>query len=151
MSETFRTTIKRGGVNTTGIVIPDGVIERLDAGRKPAVKVTLAGYSYRSTVATRGGEYMVSLSAANREQAGVAGGDEVDVTVELDTAPREIELPEDFAQALAADEQAAAFFRGLSYSKQRWYVEPIGQAKKPETRQRRLEKALAMLREGRTP
>jgi uncharacterized protein YdeI (YjbR/CyaY-like superfamily) len=94
---------------------------------------------------------MVSLSAENRERAGVGGGDAVRVGIELDTAPREIEVPPDLAEALAADEQAAAFFRGLSFSRQRWYVDPIGQAKKPETRQRRVEKAVAMLREGRTP
>ena len=151
MSETFRTTIVRGGANATGIVVPDEIVESFGAGRKPAVKVTIGDHSYRSTVAVRDGAYMIGLSAANREQAGVEGGDEVDVTLALDTAPRELELPDDFASALAADAQAAAFFRGLSYSKQRWYVEPIGQAKKPETRQRRLEKAIAMLREGRTP
>jgi hypothetical protein len=145
----FRTTIQSAGKTATGIEIPPEVVESLGAGKKPAILVTLRGHTYRSTVASRGGRYLVGVSAENREAAGVAGGDEVDVDIELDTAPREVAVPPDLAEALAADDTATSFYETLSYSQQQWYVLPIEGAKQPETRKRRVDKALAMLREGR--
>jgi hypothetical protein len=145
----FRTTIKLAGKTATGIEIPDEVVAGLGAGRKPPVRVTIAGHTYRSTVAARGNRYLVGVSAENREASGVAAGDEVDVDIELDTAPREVTVPSDLATALGDHAEAQRFFESLAHSQRQWYVQPIEQAKKPETRERRVEKAVAMLREGR--
>lgn len=146
----FRTTVRQSGRTATGIPVPDEVVEKLAAGRKPAVTVTVNGHTYRSTVATMAGEFMIGLSAENRAVAGVAGGDEIDVDVELDTAPREVTVPPDLAEALAADIGARAFFESLSYSKQRWFVLSVEGAKKPETRTRRVDDALTKLRAGKS-
>ena len=113
--------------------------------------VTIGGHTYRSTVAAYGDVFMLPLAAEHREAAGVAAGDEVEVELELDTAPREVEVPPELAAGLADDPEARAFFYGLSYTNRRWFVLSIEDAKTPETRQRRVEKALAMLREGRKP
>lgn len=145
----FQATIKAGGKTATGFVIPDEVVESLAAGKRPPVRVTINGGTYRSTVASRGGRYMIGVSAANRELTGVEAGDEVEIEIELDTAPREVEVPEDLAAALAAEPEARSFFESLSYSQKQWYVLPIGEAKKPETRERRVAKAIGMLLDGR--
>ena len=104
----FHTTILQGGKTATGIRVPDEVVEALGSGRRPAVTVTINGYTYRSTIAVMGGEYMVGVSAEHRAGAGVAGGDEVDVDLELDTAPREVAVPDDFGAALDAEPAARA-------------------------------------------
>jgi hypothetical protein len=145
----FHTTIEQSGKTTTGIRVPDEVIDALGAGRKPPVSVTVSGFTYRSTVAVVDGRYMISLSAANREAAGVAGGDEVDVEVELDTAPREVSIPADFAAALDAEPAARETFDRISNSNKGWHVLSIEGAKSDETRQRRIAKSIAALREGR--
>jgi hypothetical protein len=145
----FRTTILKGDKTATGIRIPPEVVEALGSGKRPPVRVTINGYTYRSTVAVLGGDYMVGVSAQNREGAGVAGGDEVDVELELDTAPREVTVPEDFAAALAADPIARTTFEALSNSNKGWHVSSIEGAKTDETRQRRIAKSVAALREGR--
>ena len=144
----FRTTVLLGGKTATGLPVPDDVVESLGAGKKPAVTVTLGGHSYRTTVASRGGQFLVPLSAENREKAGVSAGDDVEVEIVLDTAPRELEIPEDFTTALAADPEARKRFESLSYSGKQRYVLPIGQAKTEETRQRRITKAVADLHAG---
>ena len=144
----FRTTILRGSKTATGIHVPDGVVTALGTSRKPAVCVTLNGYTYRSTIASMGGRFMVGVSAEVREKAGVAGGDELDVDIELDTEPRVVEVPTDFAKALADQLDAKAFFERLSYSHQRRHVMAIEAAKAAETRQRRIDQALAMLKAG---
>ena len=143
---TFRTTVLTAGKTATGIQIPDAVIEKLGAGKKPAVWVTMNGYSYRSTVAVMGGRFMVGVSAENRERAGVAGGDTVDVTIALDTQPREVEVPKDFAAALRQSAAARKTFDALSYSKRKAFVQNIEGAKTAETRERRIAKALGNLR-----
>jgi len=145
----FRTTILTTGKTAAGIVIPPEVVAALGSSRKPAVSVTIRGYTYRSTVATIDGRFMVGVSAENRANAGVAGGDEVDVDIELDTAPRTVTVPPDFAAALTPWPAARAFFDRLSYSQQSWFVLGIEDAKTPETRQRRIDAAVARLREGR--
>jgi hypothetical protein len=144
---TFRTTLLLAGKTATGIEVPPEVIEGFGSGKKPPVRVTINGHSYGSTVAPRGDRYLVGVSAENRERAGVAAGDELDVTLELDTQPRKVALPADLAAAMDADAQR--FFDSLTPSQKRWYVEPIEQAKKPETRERRIVKAVGMLHEGR--
>ena len=145
----FRTTVELGGRTATGFEVPAEVVDALGAGKRPAVRVTVNGHTYRSTVASMGGRFMLPMSAEHREQAGVAAGDEVDVEVERDTAPREVTVPSDFAQALGADGAAQAFFDGLSYSNKRWHVLSIEGAKTAETRQRRIDRSVTMLREGR--
>jgi Bacteriocin-protection, YdeI or OmpD-Associated/Domain of unknown function (DUF1905) len=144
----FRTTIVQSGRTTTGIRVPDEVMESLAAGKRPAVKVTVNGYSYRSTVASMGGEAMVSLSAEHRAGAGVAGGDEVEVDLELDTAPRQVDVPPDLAAALDAEPAARSTFDGLSYSKS-WHVLQVTGAKTDETRQRRIARSVETLKQGR--
>ena len=145
----FRTTILQSGPTSTGIRVPDEVVESLGAGKRPAVRVTLNGYTYRSTVAVMGGAYMVGLSAENRAGSGAAGGDEVDVDIELDTAPREVEVPPELSAALDAEPEARRTFDGLSYSNKSWHVLQVTGAKTDETRQRRLTKSIEALREGR--
>jgi hypothetical protein len=145
----FRTTILQGGKTATGIQVPDEVVEALGSGRRPAVKVTINGYTYRSTVAVVSGRYMVGVSAENRAGAGVAGGDEVDVDMELDTAPREVAVPPDLAAALDAEPAARRTFDGLSYSNRSWHVLQVTGAKTEETRQRRIAKSVDVLKQGR--
>ena len=147
----FRTVILAAGKTATGIEIPPEVVESLGAGRKPPIRVTIGAHTYRSTVASRGDRYLVGVSAENRAAAGVAAGDEVDVDIELDTEPREVTVPPDLAEALAAEPDARGFYDSLSYSQQQRLVLPIEQAKQPDTRERRVAKALAMLRERRKP
>jgi hypothetical protein len=144
----FRTEIILGGKTATGLRVPPEVVADLGSGKKPAVRVTIGGYTYRSTVAVMGGEFMIPLSAENRAAAGVAAGDEVDVSLELDTELREVAVPPDFAEALAADPDALRFFDGLSYSQRRWFVLGITDAKTAATRERRIAKAVAQLHEG---
>ncbi len=145
----FRTTILQGDKTATGIRVPDAVVEALGSGKRPPVRVTINGYTYRSTVAVYGGEYLVGVSAENRAGARVAGGDEVDVEIELDTAPREVSVPADFGAALDAEPNARRTFDALSYSNKSFHVLSIEGAKTPETRQRRIAKSIDTLREGR--
>jgi len=144
----FRTTIQLSGKTATGIELPAEVVAGLGAGKRPAVRVTIRGHTYRSTVAPRGDRYLVGVSAESRESAGVGAGDEVQVDIELDTERREVAVPSDFAEALEQDADARRFFDGLSYSQRRWFVFGIEEAKKPETRQRRIDKAISRLGEG---
>jgi hypothetical protein len=146
----FRTTVLTTGKTTMGIEVPDEIVEELGSSKRPAVVVTINGYSYRTSIARMGGRFMFGVSADHRVGAGVAGGDDVDVELELDTAPRTVTVPPDLAEALGRDEKAKAFFDGLSYSNQSWYVSRVESAKKPETRQRRVEESIVMLRDGRT-
>ncbi len=145
----FRTTIRQTGKTAAGIEVPPGIVDALGAGKRPKVSVTINGYTYRSSVAVMGGTYMIGVSADNRAGAGVSGGDVVDVEVDLDTAPREVNVPADFAAALAADPDAARTFAGLSYSNKSWHTYQIEAAKSAETRQRRIAKSVDALREGR--
>ena len=140
--------LELGGKTATGIEVPPEVVAGLGPGKKPAVRVTLGQHTYRSTIATMGGRFMLPVSAENREAAGLTAGDEVEVTLELDTAPREVAVPADFGAALSADATAKAFFEGLSYSQRRWFVLGIEGAKTTETRQRRIDKAVAQLHAG---
>jgi antitoxin component of MazEF toxin-antitoxin module len=134
----FRTMILQSGRTATGIQVPDEVVQALGAGKRPAVKVTVNGYTYRSTVAVMGGASMISLSAEHRAAAGVAGGQEVEVDIDLDTGPREVSVPADLAAALDAEPAARRTFDGLSYSNKSWQVLQVEGAKTEETRQRRI-------------
>jgi antitoxin component of MazEF toxin-antitoxin module len=146
----FHTTILQDG-NNTGISVPPEIVEALGAGKRPKIVVTLnGGYTYRNSIAPMGGAYMISVSKAVRESAGVKGGDEVDVDIELDTAPREVTVPPDLQAALDADAEAKAFFEKLSYSNKLRHVLAIEDAKSPETRQKRIAKSVALFHEGKS-
>ncbi|MGZ8649610.1 MAG: YdeI/OmpD-associated family protein [Solirubrobacteraceae bacterium] len=138
----FRATIDLNGKTATGIRVPPDVVAALDSGKRPAVRVTIAGYTYRTTVAPRGDRFLISVSAENRERAGVAAGDEVDVDLELDTEPREITVPRELRDALDDDAEAGRAFDAPSYSKKQRHVLAVEGAKTAETRQRRIAKAV---------
>ena len=146
-SATFETTVAASG-NNTGIVVPEEVIGQLAAGKRPAVLVDLNGYQYRNTVGVMGGKYMISISAAVRRATGLNGGDPVCVRLTVADAPPEVTVPADLAAALASDEQAGAFFGKLSNSMQRYHIDNVSSAKSADTRQRRIDKAVALFREG---
>lgn len=146
----FHSVVQLGGKTATGIPVPEEVVTSLGSSKRPPVRVTINGHTYRSTLASRGGQFMLPISAENRASAGVAAGDEVEVDIELDTEPREVTVPPDLAEALERDVVAKRYFEGLSYSQKQRHVLPIEQAKTAETRQRRIDKALSMLREGRS-
>ena len=141
----FRAVIEQSGVTATGIPVPDAVVAGLGPGKRHAITVTINGHSYRSSVAPYRGKHMIALSAENRTQAGVAGGDEVDVIIELDDQPRTIDEPAALTAALAADPAARTAFNQLSFSNQRKHVLALDSAKTDATRQRRLEAVLAEL------
>ena len=145
----FRTTILQSNKTATGIRVPDDVIAALGSSRRPPVQVTVNGYTYRTTVAVMNGAFMFGVSADVRKNARVAGGDEVEVEIVLDTEPRTVSVPADLQTALDADPDAGGFFQSLSYSHKSAYVLWIESAKKDETRQRRIPEAIMMLKEGR--
>jgi Bacteriocin-protection, YdeI or OmpD-Associated/Domain of unknown function (DUF1905) len=145
----FQAIIQLSKKTATGIPVPEDVVASLGAGKKPAVRVTIGEYSYSSTVASMGGKFMIPLSAEHRNGAGIAAGDEVDVNIELDTEPRELNVPTDFLEAIEHETEAKHFFDGLSYSNKRRFVLSIEGAKTAETRQRRIDKAVVTLKEGR--
>ncbi len=145
----FRAIVQLSGKTATGIEVPAEVVASLGKSKRPMVQVTINGYTYRSSVAPMGGVFMLPLSAEHRERAGVAAGDEVEVDIELDTAPREVSVPPDLREALDHDAEASRFFDGLSYSNKQRLVLSVEEAKTAETRQRRIAKAMSMLREGR--
>jgi hypothetical protein len=145
----FTATIKAAGKTATGIVVPDEIVARLGTSKRPAVRVTINGHTYRNTIASMGGVYMVGVSAQERVNTGVAAGDTVEVGLALDTNARTVDIPPDLAAALNNDARAAAFFDTISYSNKRWYTLWIESAKKAETRDARVTKAIDMLRAGR--
>jgi hypothetical protein len=149
VSHTFRATIRLEGKTATGFEVPPEIVSALGSGRRPAVRVTLNGYTYRSTVAAYGDVSMLPLAAEHRTAAGVEAGQEVEVTLELDTAPREVVVPPELAVALDADPVAKAFFEGLSYSNKRVFTLSVEGTSNPETKARRVDKAIALMREGR--
>jgi hypothetical protein len=145
----FRTTLFQSGKSAVGIRVPSELVDGLGAGKRPPVRVTINGYTYRNTIAVMGGVFMVGVSGEHRAKAHVAGGDEVEVDIELDTQPRVVSLPSDFSHVLDRDPETKHLFDRLSYSRKQGLVQPIEQAKTAETRQRRIDKAITALREGR--
>ena len=141
----FRTTLLKAGKTATGIAIPADVMDKLGPGKRPPVRVTINGYTYRNTVAVMGGKFLVGVAAEHREKAKVAGGDVIDVDIVLDTEPREVTVPADLAKALAKDKTLRKAFDSLSYTYRKEHVRSIEDAKTPETRQRRIEKAITEL------
>jgi hypothetical protein len=145
----FRGTIMGTGKTSAGIAVPDEVMQGLGGGKRPAVTVSIGDYRYRSSIGAVDGAAMLPISVEHRQNAGLAAGDEVDVELELDTTPREVSVPDDLAAALDAEPAARRTFDGLSYSLKSYHVGQVEGTKNPETRQRRIEKAVATLREGR--
>ena len=146
---TFRAELLQSGKTTAGFEVPDKIVNELRGGGHPKVVVRIGGYEFRTSIARMGERYMLGVSNERRAESGIAPGETHDVEVTLDTAPREVELPEDLAAALAADAEAKIFFDTLSYSKQSWHVLKVLEAKTPETRARRVRTSVEMLRDGR--
>jgi hypothetical protein len=140
---TYRTAVAQTG-NNTGIVVPPEILDELGAGRRVPVIVTINGFSYQSTIGSMGGRAMIALSKANREAAGVGGGDEIDVTLEHDAEVRTVEVPYDLAAALDAA-GARERFDALAHSYRKEHVRSVTEAKAAETRARRITKVVDSL------
>lgn len=146
LSTTFTTTVlKDKEKNATGLPVPAEAVAALGSGKKPRVKVTLNGYTYRTSVAVVGGFFMLSLSAENRAAAGVSPGDAVEVTLELDTEPLIVTVPDDLAAALGQVPGARQAFDKLPPSARKEYVRQVESAKAQETRERRIAGIVAKL------
>ncbi|ESQ74136.1 YdeI/OmpD-associated family protein [Asticcacaulis sp. AC402] len=142
---TFHTTLYQPeGRAVTGIIVPAPVVEALGAGKKPPVVVNVNGYIFRTTVAVMGGHYMVPFSSEHRAASGINGGDAIEVELELDSAPRVVEIPDDFQAALDAAGVDEAFDK-LSFTQRKEHVRAIEDARTPQTRARRIDKAIALL------
>lgn len=146
----FTTTVRATGGTTTGFTLTEEQFSALGPGRRHPVRVTINGYTYRTTVAPYKGDYAVSLSAENRRGAGIEAGDQIEVELERDDTAPALEVPADLTAALATAPAARAFFDGLAPSHRKEYVRWIEEPKKPETRAARVEKALALLSEGKS-
>ncbi|MGI8428667.1 MAG: YdeI/OmpD-associated family protein [Solirubrobacteraceae bacterium] len=144
----FDAVVELGGKTATGLPVPDEIVTELGSGKRPAVRITVGGHTYRTTVASMGGRFIVPLSAENRAAAGVAAGDKVEVEIQLDAEPREVAVPADLAQVLAEDGTAREFFDGLAYTHRKEWARWIEEAKKPETRRERIAKTVSALRAG---
>jgi hypothetical protein len=143
MKTTFSTTVKVIG-NNTGIEVPDVNIAELGTSKKPAVVVNLSGYEYRSTVGVMAGKFMIPLSAAHRAASKLKGGDAITVRLELDTAPRDVDIPAELAVALEGSKRMAAFEQSAP-SKRKEFVRQVTEAKTEETRLKRIAKILEQL------
>jgi hypothetical protein len=144
MSVTFRTVLVQGTGNAVGIAVPEASMAELGPARKYPVVVSVGDYSFRNTVSWYKGAFMIGFSSENRAASGLSGGEEVEVTLEIDDQPRALELPDEVAAALATAGKLDAF-RALSFSKQRGLFEPWQKAKSQETRDKHLQKILAAL------
>lgn len=136
-TQTFASTLFLAGSNT-GIEVPPEVVVALGAGRRAPVVVTVNGYTYRSTIGVMGGRHLIPFSADKRRETGLAGGDPIDVVLEVDTAPRVVEVPADLAAALDAAPGAREAFDALSPSARKAHVTAVEGAKAAETRARRV-------------
>ena len=146
-TQTFRTVLWAAGGNNVGIVVPDEVVAAFERGKRVPVVVTIDGdHQYRSTIASMGGRLLISFNSQTRAATGRGAGDEVEVRLDVDDAPRVVEVPDDLAAALATDEVARAAWDALSYSRQRAHAESITGAKAADTRARRVDKVLDALR-----
>lgn len=144
---TFTAVLERHGKTATGFRVPDSVVDALGSTKRPAVRVELNGHAYRSSIARMGGVFLLGVSAENRAASGLEAGDAVEVTVALDTDERSVDVPGDLAAALTDAPHARSFFERMSYSRQRWVVESVTSAKRPETRARRVTQIITRLTE----
>ena len=144
----FHTQLQRRGP-AAAVVLDEAQVAAVGEGAKRfPVVATVNGYTWRTSVARMGGEFLVGLSREVRAGAGVEAGDEAEVTIELDRAPREVEVPEDLAAALAADPAAAASFERMAFTHRKEYARWITEAKRAGTRARRVAQAVEMIRAG---
>lgn len=143
----FKATLELAGKTATGMTVPDDVVEKLGAGKRPPVKVTIRGYTYPNTIAVMGGRYMIGVSAEHRAGAGVKAGDTLDVTLELDAQPRTVDVPADLAKAMKAAGVRDAF-DALAFTYRKEHARAVDEAKKPETRARRIDKIVDSLRDS---
>jgi hypothetical protein len=143
----FTTTVELHGKTATGLEVPAEVLQALGGGKKPPVSVTIGGYTYRSTIGSMGGRSLIPLSAEHRTAAGVSAGDTVEVDVEVDDAPRVVEVPEDLATALAA-EGLTDRFDALAFSHRKEHVRAVESAKAEPTRIRRVAAVVTALQQG---
>lgn len=142
----FMATIEQSGKTATGIRVPEEALDELGQGKRPRVVVTFdGGYSFRTTVGPHAGGSYIPVSAAIRQEAGVSAGDTVSVELMLDTAPRDVQVPDDLAAALAQDDAARSWFNGLTDSQRKAFVTSVTSAKQPQTRQKRVTRAVEAL------
>ena len=144
----FRTKVLLAGKTATGVEVPAKVVDGLGSTKRPLVRVTINRYTYRSAIAPMGGTFMLGISEEVRNNAHVSAGDMVDVDVELDTQPRDVEVPPELAKALARDAKSKKYFESLSYSGKFRLTAPIANGKTAETRERNLAKAMQALKSG---
>jgi bifunctional DNA-binding transcriptional regulator/antitoxin component of YhaV-PrlF toxin-antitoxin module len=143
---TFKTKLTGTATSPTGIEVPPKVIETLGSAKRPSVVVTINGtFSYRTTVGVMSGKFMIPVSAERRKEANIKAGDPIEVTVEMDTAERTVEIPADLAIALGKNKKVKAAFDKLAYSHQKEHVRAVEDAKKPETRAARIERIITAL------
>ena len=146
--QTFTAVIQNAGGGGAFVEVPFDV-EEVFGAKKPRVRATIEGVPYRGLLTRMGSEHhLLIILKGIREQIGKTFGDEITITVEPDTEPRVLEIPEDLAKALKKDKQAGTFFDKLSYTHRKEYVNWINEAKKEETRQNRIEKTIEMLKQG---
>jgi len=148
-AQQFTAELHEAGRGGSAFDVPHAAAAALSDEKRPTVTVTIGGHTYRTRIAVYGGQPMVGMSKANRVAAGIDIGDRFDVSVALDEEPRVVEVPDDLAAALADDAVAAAAFDRLAYTHRREYVIWITDARKPETRARRVQGTLDKLRDGR--
>ena len=141
----FRAKVLLAGKTATGVEVPAKVVEALGSSRRPLVRVTINGHTYRNAIAVMGGKYMLGINSDVREAARVKAGEHIEVDVELDTEKREVEVPAELKKALTRDAATRKYFESLSYSKKVALVNPIANGKTVETRERNLAKAMATL------
>ncbi len=144
----FQAVVELGGKIATGLAVPDDIVAALGPSKRPAVRVTIGAHTYRTTVASMGGRFLVPLNADNRAAARVSAGDEVDVDIEPDDDPREVAVPADLAAALGHDAEAQTFFEKLAFTHRKEWVRRVEEAKKAETRAARITKTVSSLHNG---
>jgi hypothetical protein len=124
------------------VQVPEEVAERISPRKRPPVVVTVNGVTYRTTFAIYGGRRILGFRRELRERAGLKAGNTATLEIRLDDQPRTVDLPADLAEALARNPEAARRFDALSYTHQKEHVESILAAKRPETRERRIQQAV---------
>ena len=144
----FRAKVLLAGKTATGVEVPAKLVDGLGSTKRPLVRVTINGYTYRSAIAPMGGTFMLGISEEVRKNADVSAGDTIDVDLELDTQPRDVEVPPELAKALSREAKAKKYFESLSYSGKFRLVAPIANGKTSETRERNLAKAMQALKSG---
>jgi hypothetical protein len=143
---TFTWTLESQGGNNTGFVVPEDVVLGFGRGRRVPITVAIGDYRYRTTIVSMGGRFLFGVNSRQRQDTGLAAGDVVEVTIEVDDAPREVEVPPELQAALDADPAAKAAFERLAFTHRKEHARSVADAKAPETKARRVERVLEALR-----